>query len=83
MNTRRNNEDNKLIVQGQRSMKYGSYTLRSLGPPRIWNKLPSDIRKCNSLLNFRELLKAWSGPTCHCNSCTNVVETGSKYLGMC
>ena len=74
LNTRRDNADNKLIVQSQHSMKYGSYTLRSLGP-RIWNKLPVDIRNCNSLLNFRELLKAWSGPKCHCNSC--------KFLGIC
>ena len=74
LNTRRDNADNKLIVQSQHSMKYGSYTLRSLGPS-IWNKLPVDIRNCNSLLNFRELLKSWSGPKCHCNSC--------KFLGIC
>ena len=74
LNTRRDNAESKLIVQSQRSMKYGSYTLRSLGP-RIWNKLPVDIRKCNSLLNFKELLKTWSGPKCHCNSC--------KFVGMC
>ena len=74
LNMRRNTDDKKLIVQSQNSMKYGSYTLKSLGP-RIWNKLPSDIRNCDSLLNFKELLTLWSGPKCRCNGCI--------YLGMC
>ena len=61
-------------VQSQISMKYGSYTLRSLGP-RIWNRLPSEVRNCENLSTFRNLIKAWSGPICHCTSC--------KYIGMC
>jgi len=71
---RRNTNDKKLVVQSQYSMKYGSYTLKSLGP-RIWNKLPSDIRNCDNLLNFKKLLTLWSGPRCRCNGCI--------YLGMC
>ena len=74
LNMRRNTDDKKLIVQSQNSMKYGSYTLKSLGP-RIWNKLPSDIRNCDNLLNFKKLLTLWSGPRCRCNGCI--------YLGMC
>ena len=74
LNTRRDTANKRLIVQSQMSMKYGSYTLRSLGP-RIWNKLPSDIRHCDNLSTFRELIKTWSGPKCHCSSCI--------YLGMC
>lgn len=73
LNTR--DPDNKrLIVQTQKSMKYGSYTLRSLGP-RIWNKLPSNLRLCENLTTFKELIKSWSGPICRCSGC--------KYIGMC
>ena len=37
LNTRRaETGPNKLLVQSQNSKKYGSYTLRSLGP-KIWN----------------------------------------------
>ena len=64
----------KLIVQSQISMKYGSYTLRSLGP-KIWNKLPSVIKNSENLFTFKELIKAWSGPKCQCGNC--------KYLGIC
>ena len=75
LNTRRaETGSERLVVQGQISKKYGSYTLRSLGP-RIWNKLPNDIRKSGSLSVFKKLITIWSGPKCHCNSC--------KYLGMC
>ena len=75
LNTKRNTSaSNRLVVQSQISMKYGSYTLRSLGP-RIWNKLPCDIRNSENLYTFKELIKTWSGPKCHCSRC--------KYLGMC
>jgi len=75
LNTRRSETaSDRLVVQGQISMKYGTYTLRSLGP-KIWNKLPSDIKHSKNLSVFKELIKAWSGPKCHCGSC--------KYLGIC
>ena len=51
LNTRRDPDNKRLIVQTQKSMKYGSYTLRSLGP-RIWNKLPSNLRLCENLTTF-------------------------------
>jgi hypothetical protein len=74
LNTRRNAGVNKLVVQSQKSMNYGSYSLRSLGP-RIWNKLPTSIRNLNEPSTFKELITSWAGPTCRCSCC--------KYLGMC
>ena len=75
LNTRRaDTGSDRLIVQSQISMKYGSYTLRSLGP-KIWNKLPSEIKNSENLSTFKTLIKTWSGPKCHCGSC--------KYLGIC
>ena len=74
LNTRKNAGVKKLVVQSQKSMKYGSYSLRSLGP-RIWNKLPISIRNLNEPSTFKELITSWAGPTCRCSCC--------KYLGMC
>ena len=73
LNTRRaETGSNRLIVQSQNSIKYGSYTLRSLGP-KIWNNLKSEIKNCENLKIFKNMIKSWSGPKCHCGSC--------KYLG--
>ena len=75
LNTRRaDTGSEKLIVQCQISMKYGTYTLRSLGP-KIWNKLPSEMKNSQNLSTFKNLIKSWSGPKCNCGSC--------KYLGVC
>ena len=74
LNTRKNAGTKKLVVQSQKSMNYGSYSLRSLGP-RIWNKLPISIRNLNEPSTFKELITSWAGPTCRCSCC--------KYLGMC
>ena len=68
LNTRMDNQANKLVVQSQSSKKYGTDTLRSLGP-KIWNSLPNNIRSSNNLYSFKELIKAWSGPQCKCNKC--------------
>ena len=67
-NTRRGAQSNKLYVQSQHSKKYGSDTLRSLGP-KIWNSLPINFRETLSLGTFKQLIKTWSGPQCHCNQC--------------
>ena len=53
LNTRRaDTGSEKLIVQSQISMKYGSYTLRSLGP-KIWHQLPNDIKNSENLSTFK------------------------------
>ena len=66
LNTRR--DASKLVVQSQSSKKYGTDTLRSLGP-KIWNSLPNETRTSNSLFSFKELIKTWDGPNCKCNKC--------------
>ena len=74
LNSRRDITSKKLVVQSQNSKKYGTNTLRSLGP-KIWNSLSVDIRTSNSLSTFKELIKTWSGPKCQCNNC--------KFVGNC
>ena len=68
LNTRKETRDSKLIVKSQNTKRYGNDTLRSLGP-RIWNKLPQNIKEAKNLNTFKVLIKTWSGPTCGCNNC--------------
>ena len=68
LNTRRDNVRNRLVVKTQNSKRYGSNSLRSLGP-KIWNKLPESIRTSTHLNTFKQLIKTWSGPKCGCISC--------------
>ena len=71
LNTRRDNVRNRLVVKTQNSKRYGSNSLRSLGP-KIWNKLPDTIRTSTHLYTFKQLIKTWSGPECACSSCSNI-----------
>lgn len=68
LNTRRENNQNKLLVKSQSTKKYGTDTLRALGP-NIWNKLPANIKQAGNLNIFKTLIKTWSGPGCSCTNC--------------
>ena len=70
MNTNSDRNATKLLVKTQNTKRYGSNTLRALGP-KIWNDLPNNIRAASNLTLFKELIKTWSGPECHCNACLN------------
>ncbi len=35
----------------------------------LWNLLPTDIKKCRDLDNFKTLIISWEGPRCQCNLC--------------
>ena len=68
-NTTRDASRNKLYVKAQNSKKYGTDTLRSLGP-KIWNNLPSDFRTSENLPSFKKLINTWNGPSCNCICCS-------------
>ena len=68
LNTRDGSRDNILKVKTQKSKRYGTDTLRSLGP-KIWNQLPNEIRNINQFTIFKRLINTWSGPSCRCNKC--------------
>ena len=68
LNTTRDTLRNKLVVKTQRTKRYGTDTLRSLGP-KIWNSLPTDMKNSDNLTTFKILIKTWSGPNCHCSNC--------------
>ena len=68
LNTRRDVSDCRLLVQYQRTKRYGTNTLRSLGP-KIWNSLSTEIKNAGNLIVFKEMIKTWSGPSCNCSMC--------------
>ena len=70
-NTNSERNGTSLLVKMQNTKKYGSDTLRALGP-KIWNKLPSHIKEASSLSIFKQLIKTWSGSECACSSCANL-----------
>ena len=67
-NTIRIPERKKLLVKSTHTKKYGTDSLRHLGP-KIWNSLPQDIRDSTSLFIFKSQIKTWSGPSCSCIAC--------------
>ena len=63
---------NNLYVPKVNQVRYGSNSLRSLGP-KIWNNLPEYIKSAETLSIFKKNIKTWNGPTCNCKMC--------EYLG--
>ena len=37
--------------------------------PKIWNRVPQNIRESNSLNEFKSLIKFWKPDTCPCRLC--------------
>jgi hypothetical protein len=68
LNTNRDDSRNMLQVKTQTTKKYGTDTLRSLGP-KIWNHLSPEIKNAKNLEIFKNLINTWSGPSCKCSMC--------------
>ena len=62
---------NDIIVKRINTSRFGTQSLRSLGP-KIWNNLPSNIKSETSFLKFKEYIKTWLGPKCKCKVCINM-----------
>ena len=62
-----------LLVKNRSTEKYGSKSLMALGP-KIWNRLPENIKKEASFGKVKEYLKLWSGPTCKCKMCLSIYK---------
>ena len=54
--------------ENPRSVRYGTETLRSLGP-KIWNILPNDIKNSQNLMIFKNKIKPWTPENCPCRIC--------------
>ena len=59
---------NDIIVKRINTSRFGTQSLRSLGP-KIWNNLPSNIKSEISFPKFKEYIKTWLGPRCRCKVC--------------
>ena len=60
-----------LLVKSHKTVTYGDKSLKLLGP-KIWNVLPTEIKRETSLSRFKEYIKLWSGHSCKCNLCKSI-----------
>ncbi len=51
---------------------YGLNSFRYKGA-KIWNDLPNKIKNSITLAKFKNQIKKWQGPKCHCNMCTGLL----------
>ena len=64
--TRNPNADIYIPRVNQVKFGYRSYTYEA---PVLWNSLPNEIRTVENYSTFKELMKAWNGPSCRCTIC--------------
>ena len=62
---------NDTIVRHHNIATYGDKGLTALGP-KIWNKLPTNIKSLTSITKFKEYIRTWFGPSCKYNVCRMV-----------
>ena len=55
-----------------KSANCGMQSVRYSGS-KIWNILPKNIKECNSLKEFKSLIKFWQPDTCLCRLCKNCI----------
>ncbi len=61
--------DVNLLVQPKfKTVTYGHNTIKYQGS-KLWNNLPNDLKKMNSLLSFKCEIQKWSGPECQGGYC--------------
>ena len=51
-----------------KSCKYGSETVSNLGA-KLWNILPENVKKAESLQDFKEKIRFWTPLYCPCKLC--------------
>ena len=65
-------DDNKLIQPLKPTTSFEIKSFAYFGT-HLWNMLPQHMKNSVSLYNFKSLIRKWSGPTCCCSVCTQVV----------
>ena len=63
---------NHIIVKRINSSRFGTQSLRSLGP-KIWNNQPSNMKSETSFPKFKGYIKTWLRPKCTCKVCINML----------
>ena len=54
--------------ENPRSVRYGTETLRYLGP-KIWNIVPDNIKDSGNIKIFKSKIKSWIPTDCPCRLC--------------
>ena len=58
-----------LVPPKFKKITYGKNTFRYHGA-HMWNLLPSEVKSCTTIDNFKLMLEAWDGPKCQCSMCS-------------
>ena len=61
-------DKNKLIQPLKRTTTYGLRSFEYYGS-HVWNMLPVHFKSCESISEFKNSIKRWSGPKCSCSMC--------------
>ena len=70
----RSQQNLHLKVIRANEVKFGENSLAVLGP-KVWNRLPPQIKNAKNLSAFKRLIKTWDGVSCKCNLCRKTEYT--------
>jgi hypothetical protein len=59
---------NRLKLPNYNTTKYGKHSFRYMGS-YLWNSMPNAMQECNSICDFKDMLRGWDGPNCKCGYC--------------
>ena len=72
LNVNRTRSQNDFFRPQANSVHYGHDSLRYFGP-RIWEIIPSEIKQCTNLSEFKCKIKKWIPSDCPCRLCRNYI----------
>ena len=61
------------IVPFARTVYHGTKTISYLGP-KIWDIVPSELKKAQSLNSFKKSIRKWAPDNCPCRLCKRFVN---------
>ena len=64
--------ENTLVVNNVRTTRYGLDSISYLGP-KIWDLVPDEIKKCSTLIGFKQKIKTWVPVKCLCMLCKTYI----------
>ena len=64
--------ENTLVVSNVHTARYGLDSISYLGP-KIWDLVPDEIKKCSTLIGFKQKIKMWVPAKCPCTLCKTYI----------
>ena len=64
--------ENTLVVSNVRTTRYGLDSISYLGP-KFWDLVPDEIKKCSTLIGFKQKIKTWVPAKCPCTLCKTYI----------